>query len=149
MNLSISFKNYSKFEWELSDHGSNVNIQGDPTLSLVKSPSGHLKAHDGVEDYAVNSTTMGALSDGGFEYWCSWYNLSTGQIIGVKIHVPVQVFEIGTAPYWYVTNTNPPNWEKSGSNPSSPYTWPKIDGVNVVARPTAGHSSLTVEVTID
>ncbi len=72
---------------------------------------------------------------------------------GVRIWVPVQVFGIGSQPYWYVMSDQnqdlnaAPNWNHSGDDPSDPYTF-SVPNYKIVATPTASHTDLSIIVSI-
>jgi hypothetical protein len=94
------------------------------------------------------SQILGWVAEGPADIWVTWTNYNTGKIFGTWIHFHVQVFRIGSEPIWLVT-TDASNWQPSGSDPSFPYTWdfPAV-GLDITGTPTSGHSSLSINVTI-
>ncbi|WP_143273368.1 hypothetical protein [Azospirillum palustre] len=121
--------------------------------SLNTSPGTELIAESGSQVMSA-SEILSTVADGPYEIYCTWYNPNTKARFGVRIHVPLQVADIGTAPYWYTSYDNnggentAPNWTTSGDDPSQPFTWPGSIGCNIIATPTASHSNLSIEVLI-
>ncbi|MGA0560168.1 hypothetical protein ACO2Q8_26130 [Larkinella sp. VNQ87] len=74
------------------------------------------------------------------------------QTLWVRIHVPIQVFGIGSSPYWYyqINDGSDPGlgshaWNKHDSDSVST----TISNLSVKLSPTKDHSNLTVDVTLD
>lgn len=93
--------------------------------------------------------------EGPYNIYCTWIDTKTNMRFGVMVHVPLQAFSIGTAPYWYVSYDDAgssgadPAWFLPAQDPSQSYTWPASVGYKIYASPTAEKSALTLMVTID
>lgn len=141
--ISIQFTNYSSQAFQRSTWGANL---WDGFSWLTTSPGDTLSAHSGQEAIAAsqNFDTFIAFNSG---IWLSWAGRGTN--FGVWVHFNYQIMGLGDAPVWYVS-TDGSDWTLAGTNPSTPYTWDAAKvGLKIVARPTAGHSSLFVDVIIE
>lgn len=77
-----------------------------------------------------------------------------GHTLYIRLHVPIQVFGIGSAPYWYYCKD-----EGSGHTPSNDSSvWTKCEnktvstvfaGLTAKMSPVSTHTTLTVSVTVD
>jgi hypothetical protein len=100
------------------------------------------------------SQILSGIDTGPYDIWLTWCNPSTGSRFGTRLYVPFQMIGIGKAPYWFISqdddggSPSEPSWTSSGSDPSYPYTWPTSVGYDIAATPTAGHTSLSIEVLI-
>lgn len=111
-----------------------------------------------TQSFSISDTSLAlfsyeTLAKTAFDAFCVWRNPDTGDRFGIKVHVPVQILEIGTRPYWLIMSDNAAagadvNWISSGDDPSTPYTFEHIGGLNIVVTPTSGHSSLALDVDI-
>lgn len=152
MVYNMKFTNYSPTEWTRSVNGSSIDAV---MQNLTHTPSGHLKANSGVEQLGADQSILSFVATGYIDLYCCWYDPSTTERFGVKIHIPLQVLGMGTAPYWYVmsdktSNINAaPNWIKAGNDPADSYTWTNVSGYKIRGTPTASHSSLSVDVIIE
>lgn len=145
----MQFQNFSSTEFTRSLSGSSI----DAVLqNLNKRPSGHLKAHSGLEELSADQNALSFIATGDIDLYCTWYDATSGERLGIKIHVPVQVLGIGTGPYWYYA------WDQ-GKGINDAYQWHQIGDpadvkefdmqhFKVQARPEAHHDSLKVLVTI-
>ncbi|HSS48778.1 MAG TPA: hypothetical protein VLX28_07520 [Thermoanaerobaculia bacterium] len=149
MAISMQFTNFSQTSFQRGYWGSNL-----PAVlgSLDQSPGPTLQAESGLQSMSAGEIGSSAVTVG-YSIYCTWIDSTTNFRFGVQLYVPVQVIDIGTAPYWYVsydnegTNGGAPNWILPGDNPSIPYTWP-VGTYNIAATPTADHSSLSVGIVI-
>lgn len=153
-DVTITFTNYSKVAFVRGYWGLSPSVVDTGGVNENQSPGDTLQSESGSQIFAV-SKTLSTFLTGDYDMYCMWADPKTGMRFGVCIHVPVQVATfIGTAPNWFVAYDNkgtvnlPPDWLTSGSDPSDPYTWPSSVGLNIVATPTAGGSTLTVDVMI-
>lgn len=152
MVFQITFTNYSSTIWTRSSSGSSTDAVLD---NLTRSPSEHLQAHSGVEAIGATQDTLSFLASGLIDIYCCWRN-SAGQRFGIQAWYPIHVLGIGKAPYWYVmadTIADPnldsdPDWTLSGDDPAYVYEWNNVVGYKIKAVPTAGHSDLNINVTI-
>ncbi|MBO9714627.1 hypothetical protein [Sphingomonas sp.] len=127
------------------------------TLAFSQSPAPQMPSSD-AETMAVSGTSLALFSlediaKSAFDIFCVWRDEASGYRFGVKIHVPEQVLDIGTRPYWFVmTDTAPagtePDWTQPNDDPSQPYSWPAADGLNISVAPDSQHSSLALLVNI-
>jgi hypothetical protein len=152
MGISITFTNYSTTAWTRSISGSET----DAVLqNLTKSPGPVLQANAGVEAIAADQSALSFIATGAIDLYCCWYDPASGQRFGVQLWYPVQVFGIGKAPYWYVMSDrgkgigDPADWQNSGDDPSYPFEWSTVAGFKIRASPTAGHTSLDIEVVVE
>lgn len=150
MGLSIKFTNYSPTTWTRSVNGSSI----DAVLqNLTQSPGPTLQAHSGSEGIAAEQSMLSFIATGDINLYCCWFDPASGQRFGVQLIAPVQVLDMGYAPYWQVmADQGPigadPSWQSSGDDPSNPYIWSGVTGFSIRATPTAGHSDLDIEVVV-
>lgn len=149
--ISMEWTNYSKDEFLRGAWGWSLE---DGFGSLDTSPGPTLAANSGYESMSASQILSG-VDTGPYLIWLTWsWGNQSDQRFGIQLYVPFQMFTIGKAPYWYTAldtqgmGPNEPSWTLSGTDPSFPYTWPTSVGYNIVARPTATHTSLDVQVTI-
>jgi hypothetical protein len=152
MPISISFTNYSPTEWTRSVNGSSV----DAVLqNLTKSPDAVLQARSGVEEIAAEQSALSFVATGLIDLYCCWYDPASQQRFGVQLWCPIQVFDIGKAPYRYVMSDrnkgigDAPQWQESGADPSDAYDWTDVTGFKIRASPAAGHSNLDIDVVVE
>ncbi|MBU9819634.1 hypothetical protein J1782_07010 [Rahnella sp. BCC 1045] len=127
-------------------------------ISSTKSPNKVLMAEVGSQSVSVETNDLTSLiADGGYkDILCVWRNRITGERFGISIHAPLQVFTVGTAPYYLVmsdttSEANPdsePLWQTTGMDPSEQYTWANFAGISITATPTARHQDMSIEVLI-
>lgn len=76
-----------------------------------------------------------------------------GAIIGIQIHVPVQVASIGTAPYYQVgqSDSTGAGFSWTGDYNSEGYKFPNLPANigSIVVQPQASHSSLTMNIDVN
>jgi len=130
----------------------------NPFLGLTQSPNTTLPSTVGVQTIAADTNTVSLIVTGGYhDLFCVWRNPGNGQRFGVLIHAPLQLFSIGTGPYYEVMyDTTPdsdpdqePSWQATGQDPSSQYNWTQLTGLVINATPTAGHQDMSIEVLIN
>ena len=141
--ISIQFTNYSSQAFQRSTWGANL---WDGFSWLSTSPGDTLDAHSGQQAIAAsqNFDAFIAFNSG---IWLCWAGRGTN--FGVWVHFNYQILGLGDAPVWYVS-TDGGEWTLAGKIPAEPYTWDAAKvGFKIVARPTAGHSSLLVDVIIE
>jgi hypothetical protein len=141
--ISMQFTNYSSQEFERDTWGANL---WDGFSWLTNSPGDTLDAHSGQQEIAASQNFDSIISFNS-SIWLCWKDKWTN--FGVWIHFNYQILGMGDAPIWYVTTNGEP-WVLAGANPAEPFVWDasKVD-LKIVARPTAGHSSLFVDVIIE
>jgi len=118
----------------------------NPFANLITTPKDSLHASDttSLSWYQAFSTGWSQECDGSV-----LLTGSDGVSFGVNIHVPQQIADIGTAPYYQVwQGTGTPDWESSVQRNSEPYIFQGLScgAVKVVA--SASHSSLSLVVVI-
>ncbi len=141
-DMSMRFSNYSTTEFELAWKQADLQYGFG---GLTTSPSPILKANAGMTSMGA-SQFLSTLDEGPAQIICCWDG--GGIQFGVWIYYSFQFAGLGNRPTWYVQANNGP-WAPSGSDPSIPYTWPKSLGFEIIATPTSGHSSLSVEIVIN
>jgi hypothetical protein len=98
----------------------------------------------------MDQNAMKFIADGDIDFYQGI--VGKGQTLWVRIHVPLQLFGIGTSPYWFYLINN-------GANPGldSP-SWSQHDSdtvnttfgeLKVAMSPTKSHSTITVNVTLE
>ena len=135
--LNVSSKPLTLVRWSCDTDSVLGTIITSPGETLV---DGH--GQESLSWSQSASAIASGLTDGEVEW-----KTPNGTIVGVQIHVPLQIGPFGTAPY-YRTKINDEGW--SGDYTSDVRTFSKDQtGVNITIRPTAGHSnlSLVIEVT--
>ena len=118
----------------------------DTVLGTVNiSPGNTLEAGAGVEKLEW-SQALSTIASGYTDGEMVWKD-KNGTKIGIQIHVPIQVFFMGTAPYYRVKLNNG-DWE--GERHSEEYTFDtaKTPSYKVTVRPTAEHSTFALKVEI-
>lgn len=140
--LQIQYTNYSATSFKISTHGANL-WSGFSWLS--QSPGDILRERSGRQTMAASQNYSSGVAFNS-DIWLCW--AGPGNNFGVWTHFNYQLLGLGDAPVWYVS-TNGSNWALSNAQTSKPYTW-DVDkvGYRIVGTPTAGHSSLFVDVVI-
>jgi len=142
-DFEIDFTNYSATAFTNLQTETNVL----PTFTTVnQTPGPTLQANGGTQTYSLSVLADGMTGFSSFDIWCYWEG--NGIQFGIQIHVPTQIADVGTAPYWYAYSSLAPDNHLLKQEPSVTYTWPAAIGFNIVATPTAGHSTLSVSVVI-
>ncbi|KAJ7645706.1 hypothetical protein B0H17DRAFT_1104032 [Mycena rosella] len=130
-----------------------------PTFSTgparpVTIPTDHLHANGGLETLGWE-VILQDLASGPYDGAVAWRHPTTNHLFGVQIHVPVQIFHIGTSPYYQVRHDNgdgSSNYytpvEEAGKAWDFPEDWSKASGLKVRVDPVAGGQKLEVNVTI-
>ena len=161
-DLEVTTKQPSGLVWkkaseelpDLSQQWTNFGTQTftvqwdfyDPFASVITAPTTPLKPgfNTALAWYQGFSTAWTKTTDG--------YILLTGTdgiSLGIKIHVPQEVFDIGTTPYYQVwQGTGTPDWEASEQRPEEGYTFQGLSCGPVTFNPTASHSSLLLDIGI-
>lgn len=149
----ITFSNFSSVDLTLNYYWHDKLV----SQNAAQIPGPTLEASDGVQVMGMDLGAFGSLANNDVDFGCTWLNPKTGWRFGVWIHQPVQVFGMGTGPYFRVACDNitdptqrPAEWTKPHSDPAAQYAWPTENlGLKVTAMPTAGHDSLSVGVSIE
>ena len=150
MTYSIKYENFSPTTWTRSLSGSSI----DAVLqNLNKLPGPHLQAHSGLEEIEADQSILSFIATGAIDLYCCWFDPTTTQRFGIQLWVPLQVFDIGPAPYWYVMSDSQPigapvKWISSGNDAASQFNF-NVNGFKINARPVAGHSSLDITVKVE
>ncbi|HLO93073.1 MAG TPA: hypothetical protein VK195_02045 [Burkholderiaceae bacterium] len=139
--IGITFFNYTKKKY--TDGFWGFDTYSDLLAWLSISPTGTLDP-DGTARIAA-SHRMASFYAGGTKIYLGWGYLG----FGVLAYFKEQAFGLGPAPVWYVWQpSNKDNkWEISGKDPSRIFEC-IADGNRIKATPTAGQSSLFIEVSI-
>jgi hypothetical protein len=140
-DMLIQYTNYSSTQFDRSTWGSNLQ---EGFGGLTNSPGPTLMANSGQQSIGA-SQNLSILDEGPADIFLCW---SKGINFGIWIHFNFQFVGQGFRPIWYVS-TNGSAWRLAGSDPSVPYTWdPLAVGFDIVATPTSGHNSLSVNAII-
>ncbi|KAI1049370.1 hypothetical protein LB506_005080 [Fusarium annulatum] len=94
--------------------------------------------------------TNGAWAQGDMDGYCIWY-APNGSWFGVNIHCPVQIFGIGTAPYYEVawSEWGKETFFKPVDEPFISFDFPRSLGYDIQIEPQSGHSAIIVDVIIN
>ncbi len=143
-DMLIKYTNYSPVQFNIGISGANLQ---DGFGALTHSPGPVLLASSGQQSIGA-SQRISWLAEGPADVWLEWINPANGVKFGVWIHFNFQFAGMGPRPIWYVTTNGSP-MAPSGADPSAPFTWDRSQtGLNIIASPTSGPSSLEVDVTI-
>jgi hypothetical protein len=146
--LSMTFTNYSTTSWQLDYNDWELNAFS----GITQQPGPTMQAGDGQQTLACNVDWFSGVAQGLDWIACTWRNPS-GFRFGVVERLHFQMFGIGPRPYWLVMSDqgaapgSTPNWQDSGRDPSSPYTWTGVP-YSIVATPNSQHTSLSVDIII-
>ncbi|KAF3930385.1 hypothetical protein AA313_de0204962 [Arthrobotrys entomopaga] len=145
-SYSITVVNHSTTAWTRAywegpsdDVGFTINTQ----------PNDKLLGGNGQEILAWDSSAK-LLGSGGTDGCADGqviWQAPSGKCFGIRIHVPVQLFGIGTSPSYQVKTVGNGSW--NGEHRSDPYTFDKDIGFDVVVKAVADHSTLHVTATIN
>lgn len=147
---SMTIINYSSTEFRLNYWG---HIMKEDVGSIEQSPDTILREESGYQTYSM-SQILESVAVGPADLYFTWIGTSENHRIGVKLHVPYQGVGIGKAPYWFVSYDQipnseiEPNWIRPADDPSFAYNWPTSVGFTINATPIAGHTSLSITITI-
>ncbi|CCA76899.1 hypothetical protein PIIN_10884 [Serendipita indica DSM 11827] len=145
-DFSLTFTNVSQTAFDRK----NLDWGEDPVLGTTHSiPEKTLQARVGVQSLKW-SQSLSSIATGN-DALCEW-QASNGHWFGVKIHQPVQILGIGTAPYYlvsYYDGNETKDYYQPSSEPGNPFTFPTSLGFQVKVVPTAGHATLALSVNIN
>ncbi|KAF5701246.1 hypothetical protein FGLOB1_10307 [Fusarium globosum] len=93
--------------------------------------------------------TNGAWAQGDMDGYCIWY-APNGSWFGVNIHCPVQIFGIGTAPYYEVawSEWGKETFFKPVDEPFISFDFLRSLGYDIQIEAQSGHSTIIVDVII-
>ena len=107
--ISMTFMNYSQTNWDQS--ASLTNDDEDWGISSLSTYPSSTLAQGASTSMSVDENIMGNVDKGQITISCGWYDTSVSDSHwGVKIYVPVQVFDIGSRPYYLVVETETEDW---------------------------------------
>jgi hypothetical protein len=138
--LSQTWQNFSSHnfsvKWDFRNSLANV----------ISSPKDTLKASDSTSLSWYQAFGTGRTQE------CNGYIILTGDdgvSFGVNIHVPEQIADIGTPPYYQVwQGTGTPQWDASKKRKAEPYIFQGLSCRDVKVVSEASHSSLSLVVII-
>ncbi|KAJ7249669.1 hypothetical protein C8J57DRAFT_1521685 [Mycena rebaudengoi] len=143
---SVTFFNSSNITFDrwgmiVSKEFFSGNLICEPSLKLNKSA--------GVETLSANQ--FGIWLEQSADLGVTWRDPASGQTFGVMAHVPVQIFGIGTEPYYIVKwndGSKSKDWHKP-CNPTEVYNFPdSLDKFRVEIRAQCSHQTIRVNVTV-
>ena len=130
----ITFNNYTGVDWSRTAY----NVQNDVTDRVISTPDTTLQGANGKLGsetlswyYFASSIGIGEANGN-----VSW-QAPDGTAIGVNIHIPVQVYHIGTSPYYQIWDDTMNGWNTPVSDPSQKYSW-NVGQYTIEVTPTAG-----------
>mgnify|MGYP003624619108 CR=1 FL=1 len=145
--ISMTFMNYSQTNWDQS--ASLTNDDEDWGISSLSTYPSSTLAQGASTSMSVDENIMGNVDKGQITISCGWYDTSVSDSHwGVKIYVPVQVFDIGSRPYYLVVETETEDWTQPVDDPSKPYSFTTPTGKKVNITPVSGHTSLSLTISI-
>jgi hypothetical protein len=136
----MTFLNYTEDTFTLNDFEMQVQ---EGLTTITQEPSGPLTS--GETQTLAWTEMLSNVASGDTWGYIIYFIPSTSTWFGVKIIVPIQVFDIGPAPYYQVWV----NGAWKGDYTSQPYTFSSDTGYSIVVSPVAGHTSLSVQVQIN
>lgn len=151
MVYEMIFNNNTKDNWNRISMGASVDVV---MQNLTQTPTSVMVKTDGREIMAANQAHLKFIAQGYVDMWCVWQSAADSKsIVGIKIHAPIQVLEIGYKPTWWVCDSldahNQPIWKDQAPVNSQPFTFPEIQGPYAArATPVSTHSSLSITVRI-
>lgn len=151
MVYEMTFSNNSKDDWNRFAYGASLDVV---MQNLTKSPTATMVKTDGEEAFAINQALLKVIAQGYIDLYCVWMSsVHSSSFVGIKIHAPIQVFELGYRPTWSICDTTTlrgePVWIDQTPVISQPFTFPALEGpYSARATPVSGHSSITISVEI-
>lgn len=150
MVYEMTFQNSSKDDWNRFAYGANLDVV---MQNLTKSPTAKMVKKDGTEAFAINQALLKVIAQGYVDLYCVWQSsVNAASFVGIKIHAPIQVFELGYRPTWSICENltaNEPLWIDQTPAISTPFLFPHLQGPYTArATPVSGHSSITIGVVI-
>lgn len=140
-DFSQTWRNFSSQSLSLV----NWYCSTDSVLGTVSTSPGQTLNSGGGQESLSWSQTMSAIASGLTDGDIVW-RTPNGTVVGVRIHVPLQIGPFGTAPY-YKIKIGGSDW--SGEYTSDVYTFDKGQtGLNITVRPIAAHSNLTLNIDV-
>ncbi|KAG0203303.1 hypothetical protein B0O80DRAFT_492396 [Mortierella sp. GBAus27b] len=122
-----------------------VNAAGNPLETEHMRPGEKLKAREGSETLSW-SQGLSTLATGPFDSYVIWSTEDHSYSFGINIHIPVQIYMIGTAPYYQVQINN---GEWQGEYTADPYVFPTDNFPFVIeVKSVAHHTTLAITVHI-
>jgi hypothetical protein len=142
----ITYHNYSATPLQITNFGGvteavvgETNHQPGNTLAV------------GASDYlSLDQNALSFVADGVVDFF-QGIGVS-GAMLWVRVHVPLQVFGIGTGPYWYylinqgqAPSLDSPGWQQHGSDTVN-ITMAKFA---ITLSPVVDHSDINLDVAFD
>ncbi|KAJ1326997.1 hypothetical protein MN608_08446 [Microdochium nivale] len=144
-SYSITTVNRSSVAWALHDW----NAPSDTLFTINTQPNKTLLGGNGQEILAWDQSIK-FIATGGTEGYGDGlviWKAPNGKCFGVKIHIPLQIFDLGTSPYFQVKTEQNGAWD--GEHRSDPYNVTKDIGFDVTVKAVADHATLHVTATIN
>jgi hypothetical protein len=142
----ITYHNYSSVPLRITRFGGVTQaVVGE----INHEPGAALEI--GASDYlSLDQNALSFVADGVVDFF---QGIGTnGAMLWVRVHVPLQIFGIGTGPYWYyltnqgqIPTLDDAEWQQHGSDTVNI----TMAGYAVTLSPTVQHSTLNLEVTFD
>ena len=105
----------------------------------------------GATDYlSMDQNALKFIADGAVDFYQGV--CVENQTLWVRIHVPVQMFGIGTSPYWYyqINDGSDPGLDSEAwSQHDADTVETTINNLSVKMSPTKSHTEITVDVRLD
>jgi hypothetical protein len=142
---SVRFSNSSSITFSKCEQNLNKELFSG---NIISEPSKYLNKDAGVEFIAVNQ--FGAFLEQSADLAVAWRDPTSGHIFGVKAHVPVQIFGIGTEPYYEVKWYNgheTKDWHKPCEQ-TKVFNFPDNLAFRVEVRAQCSHQTIQISVNV-
>lgn len=145
--IKMTFMNYSQTNWKLCD--SLTDDAEDWGISSLSTYPTSTLDQGASTSMSVDENVLATIDKGQIAISCGWEDPKLGYSRwGVKIYVPVQIFDIGSRPNYLVFERDNSEWAQPVDDPSKPYSFTTATSKVVNITPLSGHTSLTLTVTI-
>ncbi|GFP59084.1 hypothetical protein ACSS6W_007739 [Trichoderma asperelloides] len=121
----------------------------DIAFTINTQPNDKLLGGNGQEILAWDQAVkfLGAGGTEGYADGQVIWQAPNGKCFGIQIHIPVQLFGMGTSPYYQVKTVQDGGWD--GEHRSDPYNFSKDIGFDITVKAVADHASMHVTATIN
>lgn len=129
-NYSITFQNDWNEDLSLAFYG--MQPEGDVMFQWNAKPGDDLQSEG---EQVVKFTILNSdMVIGGYDVWAVYWLGAKYTAIGIKIHLPYELFHAGTPPYYFYSCSCPVLGEWGTDEPTDPsqLTWVQCSGSDVI-----------------
>lgn len=137
----------------LSSQSVGITHYGGITEEVVgevnHEPANHLDT-GGTDYLSLDQNALTFIASGGVDIYQGLR--VSDKTLWVRLHMPVQVFGMGTSPYWYyqINDGSDPGLDSGAwSKHDADTVETTVNNLNVKLSPTKSHTEITVEVRLD